>query len=194
MEGHGARICGCLRSSAGTMLKGKENIPVHHTHCLLPVSSSSAKLSRNCVCSSSLTFIRRLLWAVKKQAGEWVTRNRGYYNSYISSSCYTRNLSSLLLSLFDLDSICAYNLNLMCVVQSHRCASWSVLVLHSALWRLFDFPWALSLKSFLTGLQGKHTWHIFCFLIAVNSSFSKMHSTSFLVLSEVAGKTYCYIF
>lgn len=81
------------------------------------------------------------------------TRNRGYYNSYISSSCYTRNLSSLPLSLFNLGNTYAYNPKLTCV-QSHRCGSWSVVVLHSALWILFDppyfLPWALSLKGFLT--------------------------------------------
>lgn len=155
MEGNGARNCGHLRSSAGTTLKGKENIPVQciTPTCLLPVSSSSAKSCQNCICSSSLPFIRRLIWAaVKKQAGE-LTINRGYYNSYISFSCSTRNLSSLLFSLFNLGKIHEYHPNLMCV-QSHRCASWSVVVLHTALWILSEPPLS-PMGPFLEGLAYK---------------------------------------
>lgn len=56
MEGHGARNCGCLRNSVSQNHTQKQEKPpcaVHHTHYLLPVSSSSANPCQNCVCSSS---------------------------------------------------------------------------------------------------------------------------------------------
>lgn len=100
----------------------------------------------------------------------------------------------VLLPPFNVSNICVYDLNMWAISQ--RCFL-NIVLLHTALWILFDplyiLPWDLSLMSLLTRTPRKTC--MMHFLLPYCSNLpSRMQSISFLVLGGFTSKIDSHLF